>query len=477
MRYDAFQTLINAHHPGSIVEVGTWDGRRAMALAEQALKFRERVHYVGFDLFEGADAATDERELNVKKHNTIDEVTDRLREFAKDHTGFTFELFGGDTRETLPDWAVGAKQAMDEAKGDFQIDLAFIDGGHSVATVQSDYNALKDICRVMVLDDFYEADANGVIPDIARYGCNSLLEGKDYAVLPGADPVMGGGLVRMVCLPRETWPENQNIKIKTKNCVRDEFIQANIRFASGLTDKWITQCRPHDLEAVIVSGGPSRLDFMPEIRNFIAHKEAARVFCVKTSHDWLIENEMIPWGCLLLDPRPHVLDFVDQPHEAIKYFTASMCHPVTVQRLVEKDAEIWGYHAHVGAGEKETVKKQLGEGMIIGGGSTAALRGVSVLHALGFRKFTLIGFDSCYSGPDDKVHGIKSEKPIFQVETNGAKFWTDAELLAQAQDFVTLMEVSQDVDLNVLGPGMIKHVWDTTDKKLPGGSFGDLFGE
>lgn len=478
MRYDQLTVLINAHKPTRILEVGTWNGHRAMALAAQALKMSERVHYVGFDLFEDATEETDARELNVKAHNSVADVTRRLEEFKAANEGFTFELHKGDTCQTLPEWVAGAKEATEAAGKELEIDLAFIDGGHSIPTIASDFGNLKDISQVVVLDDFYSLDDNNVIPDVSRFGCNALLEPGEYDVfiMPQADPVAGGGRVQMACWPREAWPENQNIVIKTKNCVPDEQIQANIAYSATLTKHWIEQCVPHGKTAVIVSGGPSYKKQLKKIKK-LAKKKDHVLFCVKTSHDFLIEKKIIPWGCLLLDPRPHVLDYVENPHSDIRYFAASMCHPVTLHRLVEAKAKVYGYHAHVGAGEEEAIKKALGGGNIIGGGSTAALRGISVLHYLGFKKFKLFGFDSCYESQDAEVHGFKKEKPIMQVETNGKKFWTDPELLAQAQDFVKLMEVSQDIDLEVIGPGMIAHVWKTSEMKPQGVDFDTQFRE
>lgn len=431
MRYNQLIPLIEYHKPKTIVEVGTWNGFRAIMMATEALKHHDEIEYYGFDLFEDATDETDEKELNVKKHYALADVESRLEDFQKKNPGFKFCLVKGDTRETLK-------------KDDWLGDFAFIDGGHSIETIRNDYEALKN-SKIVVLDDFYKG------LDTEKFGCNSLLKEVDHLVLPQADPVKGGGKVQMAVIPPTAWPA-QNIVIKTKNCVPDEEIQANIRYSLEKFANWVEECSPNQETAIMVSGGPSFEEHLEEIRS-----ERGYVVCVKHAHDILIENGIVPWGCMLLDPRDHVRDFVENPHPNVIYFTATMCHPSTVDRLIEKEARIVGYNAHVGAGEETVLKNGH---IMIGGGSTSAIRGISVLQALGFRKFKLYGYDSCYPTPQDKAVLDKMGRPkYFKVKACGQKFWTDHELVAQFQDFTKLVEMPFDLDIEVVGEGMIKEAW------------------
>ena len=187
----------------------------------------------------------------------------------------------------------------------------------------------------------------------------------------------------------------------------------------------------------------------------------ARVFCVKHSHDKLLAEGLVPYGCLLLDPRSHVQDFIENPHPEVKYFTSSMVHPTTIDRLIEKKANFWVYHALVGAGERELLKKH-GKHMLCGGGSTAATRGMSVLHALGFRRFTCIAFDSCYWERPDLETKLPDGNPLYyKVNINGREFYSDGQLLAQAQDFDRLLRDAHFYDINVVGDGVCRHIWNS----------------
>jgi len=163
-RYNDILKLIEKHNPKTICEIGTWNGLRAIEMAKEALKYSDTLHYYGFDLFETASKETDEAELNIKRHNTIESVTQLLSNFARRNSGFTFELFIGNTNDVLPDMIV---------------DLVFIDGGHSVNTIQNDYNHLKN-SKVIIFDDYY-LDEN--IVDTLKWGCNTIVDQLDNVTI------------------------------------------------------------------------------------------------------------------------------------------------------------------------------------------------------------------------------------------------------------------------------------------------------
>lgn len=170
-RYDELAALVEERNPASILEIGTFDGARAIELCHNG------TTYVGFDLFEDATGETDEREKNVKAHHSMDSVSCRLNK-----AGIEYALIKGDTRQTLKDYQ-GAP-----------FDFAFIDGGHSVETIRSDWNNVKRLMNkggLVVFDDYYE----GIPTD--EHGANSIVADLDYTLSEMADPVVGGGRTRM----------------------------------------------------------------------------------------------------------------------------------------------------------------------------------------------------------------------------------------------------------------------------------------
>lgn len=438
-RYDQLIPIIADVKPKTIVEVGAWDGSRAVQMMTEARKHSDTVHYVGFDLFEFGTAETDKAELNVKPHFTKQQVEQKLSAFCLENAGCSFELIAGDTKSTLP-------ALIEKGLGP---DFAFVDGGHSVATILSDVSALKN-CPVVVCDDYYAPDENGESPDIQKFGCNFLFAEGGWTLLSVQNKVVTGGLVQMMA--RGWVPSRQNLVVKTKNCVEDALIQGNVVSAMERNLPMIEVVRGHSQVAVLCGGGPSLEEHFDDIRKL--QNEGAKVFTVKTAHDRLINEGIIPYGCILLDPRGHVADFIESPHPEVIYFTASMVHPGTIDHLVEHDARICLYHALVNAGEQKVIK----EGILLSGGSAAMTRGIAVLHsALGFHRFRIYGFDCCYPDKTAKVHGVQ-EKNIVKVEIMDREFWTDLEFVAQAQDIGNLIAQS-NLDMEIYGDGMISHIW------------------
>jgi len=173
VRYDQLLSAIRTKQPKVILEVGTWNGTRALEM----LALCDGATYYGFDLFEEATRDTDHEEMNVKAHYTQDFVMDRL-------TGFDVHLFKGNTRETL-------------ANFNEKVDFVWLDGGHSVETIRSDWENIKRCLNPdawVFFDDYY----TGSEIDTEKYGCNLIVKDLKHQVLPVSDWVKGGGSVQMV---------------------------------------------------------------------------------------------------------------------------------------------------------------------------------------------------------------------------------------------------------------------------------------
>lgn len=131
---------INAH---SILEVGTWNGERALKMIKLAQENSTvPVKYIGFDLFEDLTEEMYRFELS-KRPPTRKEVEEKL--FG---TGAAITLVQGNTLDTLPKYVENSQK----------VDFVFIDGGHHVATIQSDWNAVSQLMHedtVVIFDDYW----------------------------------------------------------------------------------------------------------------------------------------------------------------------------------------------------------------------------------------------------------------------------------------------------------------------------------
>lgn len=158
-RYAQLLDVIDQIKPRRIVEIGTWNGNRAMQMIQAASRHRdvEDIIYQGFDLFESQTAGQLRSELS-KMGWEQDVVQRRL-----DATLAKIELIAGNTRETLGECV------------DDDADLYFIDGGHSEETIENDASIMeyaKDEA-VFIFDDYYHRGK----PD--GMGCNKFIDNLD----------------------------------------------------------------------------------------------------------------------------------------------------------------------------------------------------------------------------------------------------------------------------------------------------------
>lgn len=197
-RYKQINLIIDFVKPITIVEIGTWNGDRAIEMSLTALKHNSHVHYWGFDLFELGDEQSDQEELNVKPHIPMEIVRAKLDDLQKQVPGFSADIVIGNTRSTLKNielltWThpmTGMILRPSDA------DFVFIDGGHSVVTIDNDFRAFRS-CKNILLDDYYSENAEGLCPDITKFGCNTLLGKIPHFVLPIKDAISGGGVVQL----------------------------------------------------------------------------------------------------------------------------------------------------------------------------------------------------------------------------------------------------------------------------------------
>jgi len=254
----------------------------------------------------------------------------------------------------------------------------------------------------------------------------------------------------------------KNLKVQTKNCVDHEIIQKNIKGNLELIENWLDICEPNQEEIVIANAGPSLCP--EEIRPF--YEKGIKIVAVKHALEKLLDADILPWACILLDPREHVKDFVNHPKaNQIKWFVASMVNPEVTKNLLEQGCEIWGYNAYVGAEEHKILPK---DHKMVCGGSATCTRGIAVLDMLGFKKFHLFAYDLCsLEKPDLKLTKGEGEnkRPIWLETTLSCEsynekevrrtFWTKGEFLAQVQELRDFFKHSGLNNFEVYGEGII----------------------
>lgn len=162
-RYRQLYSQISDIRAKNIMEIGTWRGGRAKSMILEAQKYfpREEISYYGFDLFEALSPEVMNKEFS-KQPPLMEAVKNEL-----DKTGARITLYKGDTKEILP------KQVPYLPKMDF----IFIDGGHSLATVQNDWDYASRLMHdgtVVVFDDYWPEKTDG--------GAKPIVDAIDRAI-------------------------------------------------------------------------------------------------------------------------------------------------------------------------------------------------------------------------------------------------------------------------------------------------------
>lgn len=202
----------------------------------------------------------------------------------------------------------------------------------------------------------------------------------------------------------------------------------------------------------IIGGGPSINSQVDRIREL--KRSGANIVSVNKSHDWLLENDIVPWGHVLLDPKEWVADYVKRPRRDVRYFVASQCHDSVFESLSGYPVFLWhasqDFPEHGNIAEPDDYLNAMWPGTphrTVGGGTTVGHRAMILGHGMGADKFHLFGFDSSRD-PAGKLHGYaKTEAEDasrgtlkFKWAGNKYSFDTNSHMARQQMDFDKFIE-------------------------------------
>ena len=207
---------------------------------------------------------------------------------------------------------------------------------------------------------------------------------------------------------------------------------------------------PHDLTLSVMAGGPSLARTWQQAEG--------RLIAVNGVHDWLVDRGTIPWACCLLDADPRMADLVT-PRDDVIYFVASMSDPAVFDRMKGRHVVLW--HASGPAGAELALARSAY--MAVGGGTTVAVRCLTLGYVLGFRRFRFFGLDSSYE--DGVSHAYQHDLlPTVTVAAGNREFVTQVGFAKQALDFCEIMDnfesgmltgKPEHLDVEVIGDGLL----------------------
>lgn len=233
-------------------------------------------------------------------------------------------------------------------------------------------------------------------------------------------------------------------------------------------------CANTSKEWAIIGGGPSINQSLNAIRAL--KRRGVNIVSVNKSHDWLLDQGIVPWGHVLLDPKEWVADYVKRPRNDVRYFVASQCHADTFDSLDGFPVFLWhaGQDFEEGAEPTCVLKERWPNTpwVVIPGETTVGLRTIHLGHAMGADKFHLFGLDSSRT-PNGPMHGYdKPEPPDAETGTIGLKhkgykfmFDSNAHMVRQQMDFDKFIDelpkhyetglIRKSFELTVYGSGLL----------------------
>lgn len=175
------------------------------------------------------------------------------------------------------------------------------------------------------------------------------------------------------------------------------------------------------------------------------------------AHDFLIKKGVIPHYHVEIDPREERAEFTDQPQkEGVEYLIASVCSPKLTDKLAPFNMKV--FHLNDGS-ESRSIFDYEPDAILIDGGASVALRSMSLFYSMGYRYFSIYGFDCSFREEMQWAgeHPGKRHKVIeATIEGVDRKFKTSVALLTYAKQFREHVNMLPDAKFFLHGDGLLQ---------------------
>ena len=205
----------------------------------------------------------------------------------------------------------------------------------------------------------------------------------------------------------------------------------------------------HDLIMVMVCAGPTMPQFLDDIRKKSQDKNKYRIFCSNKTHDYLIDNGIIPDYHFIIDPKPSMLTYVQRPHKDVQYLIGSCCVPQVFEALEGYDVKrlmvLSGVKGSDGITDMHIIQALYNKSEYTGleGGTMAGLRAMTLANMLGYKTVEFYGFDSGFQNYDENGEPIyyaydkKRIENVVECKTDDRKIYDSTPVFAsQARQFI-----------------------------------------
>lgn len=246
----------------------------------------------------------------------------------------------------------------------------------------------------------------------------------------------------------------------------DDLLLANIRHSIRLGYPQVRQQAIQTDRVALVGSGPSLAETERELVDLVF--TGAKVVTVNGAYQWCLDRNIRPSAHIVLDARASNARFVGTAIPQCRYLLASQCHPDTWAAVKDRP-DVWIWHA---MGEENELRAELdtyylGKWHGIPGGTTVAMRAISLLRTLGFLRMDLFGVDSCWLGEQHhafpQAENLTDRRLTFNVHPTdhpekARRFVCSPWHVKQFEDFLQMVRVNGDQFLlNIHGDGLLAY--------------------
>jgi hypothetical protein len=228
--------------------------------------------------------------------------------------------------------------------------------------------------------------------------------------------------------------------------LRDEQImQAIARIPGRIQPRGRTDDR-----VAVVGYGPSLRKTWEQLKDF------KHIITCSGSHRFLLERGIVPEYHVEVDPRPHKIQLIGQPHPATTYLIASTCSPKLFDHLDGFNVQLW----HVFDSKEEGIRILPRGEWALTGGCDVGSRAITIAGFLGFRDVHVFGMDGCESvdgssGKHAAEHPNEAKKYSL-VEYSGVQYRTTQGLLEAARQLWHELDQMPAVHCTFYGEGLVQ---------------------
>ena len=226
---------------------------------------------------------------------------------------------------------------------------------------------------------------------------------------------------------------------------------------------------PHDKIMIMVCGGPTAQLFLEDIRKK-GEDDKYRIFCSNKTHDWLIENGIIPDYMFIIDPKKSKIKDVQHPHKDVEYLIGTCCNPGVFEALKGYKLTrlmVFSGSYYEGIGDINIIQTLYGKTGYapLEGGTMAGLRAIPLASLLGYQTIEFYGFDSCFFNYDKDGNPIyysydkKRLENIMECKTDDGRVFESTPVFAsQARQFIKWKNKFEWLKMIIHGDSLTAHI-------------------